>query len=252
MGGPITGVLKIMKTCCTFGAKHLWQCIYFPISMSQYNRGREGVKTVKTFSRCVMRSRPDVMQLLFFFPSPQKNTGWPWRREVWGNSVLWSVCMSVLVFHWAFFLHLRNTDVRVYHCYAPNRLQTAAVRQKQLTDFYKQTTAKSAGWFNDHELPRVHDKQCAQCSELHDWGVQVILCFSVVKRTILTSKTASFKKTKIQNTEMQHETHQIQVMKQREQRLIELHDERHDDSECSTVQVLLSSWTSTSGWRLSK
>lgn len=74
----------------------------------------------------------------YFFPPPQKNTGWPWRGEVWGNSFLWSVCMSVFVFHWAIFLHLRSTDVRFYHCYTLNRLQTAAVSQRELTNCLKQ------------------------------------------------------------------------------------------------------------------
>lgn len=103
MGGKNTDntmmwVFKMMSELrvVLFKEKKLSTSDYFSI------QGREGVKTVKTLSHCIMSSRPDVMQP-FFFPSPQKNTGWPWRGEVWGNSVMWSVCMSVLLFHWVLF-----------------------------------------------------------------------------------------------------------------------------------------------------
>lgn len=81
--------------------------------MYKNSRGREGVKTVKMLSGCVMSSRLDVMQLLFFFflRKTQADHKEEKCEERETNSVMWSVCMSVLVFHLGHFLLLTNTDV---------------------------------------------------------------------------------------------------------------------------------------------
>lgn len=109
--------------------------------MCKYNRGREGVKTVKTLSRCIMSSRPDVMQLLFFSLSSEKHRLTMERRSV--RKFCYVVCLHVCIAFplGPFFLQFRNTDVRVYHRYTLNRLQTATVRRRELTNYYKQPTA---------------------------------------------------------------------------------------------------------------
>lgn len=159
----------------------------------------------------------------YFFPSPQKNTGWPWRGEVWGNSVMWPVCMSVLLFHWAPFLQFRNTDVRVYHRYTLNRLQTATVRRRELTNYYKQTTANSAWWFNSAAttscpVSTINTRYSAACCMTGESFC--VYCKKLLRRVFfppcLHKNYFYFKDnliSKVTKTEMHHEKHQMQVIR---------------------------------------
>lgn len=194
--------------------------------MCKYNRGREGVKTVKTLSGCIMTSRPDVMQLFFFFSlSSEKHRLTMKRRSVgkFCNVVCLHVCIAFPLGPFFALKKHRCQGLPLLHI----KYTADTNSQKQGVDklLYNSQLRLVIQERRNHKLHCVHNKHKVQCSMLYDWGVAVILpllqkrrrgglFFSAVIRSVYMTNTTII--SKVTNTETHHEKHQMQVTRLRE------------------------------------